>query len=248
MSKILGIDVGGTGIKGAIVDIKKGELVSKRIKYGTPQPATPDDMIEVMKKLVLDFEWFGKKIGVGFPTIIKNGISHSASNIDDQWIGYPVQKRLCDALGSEVTVINDADAAGIAECNFGLGKNKKGVTIVLTIGTGIGSAVINNGVLLPNTELGHLIWKDSILEKHVSRKSKEDNNLSWKEWGRELNKVLNHIDYIFSPDRILLGGGISKKFDEYSKYINLNIPVKPASLKNHAGIIGAAYAVKSLIK
>jgi len=242
VSKVLGIDVGGTGIKSAIVDTVTGEMITERIKYKTPQPATPDDMIEVMKKLVLDHEWFGGKIGVGFPSIIRNGVSLSASNIDDQWLNFPVEQRLNDALGAEVTVVNDADAAGLAEQQFGKGKNIDGLLIFLTLGTGIGSAVFKNGVLLPNTELGHLKWKDSIVEKYAGNKARETEDLSWKEWGKEVNKVLQYIHFVLSPDHILLGGGVSKKWENYKKYIKLDIPVEPSSLLNNAGIVGAAYA------
>ena len=243
MSKVLGIDVGGTGIKGAIVDTSTGEMITERIKYKTPQPATPEDMIDVMKKLVLDHEWFGGKIGVGFPSIIKKGISLSASNIDDSWLNFPVENRLNDALGAEVTVINDADAAGLAEQHFGKGKNIDGVLLFLTLGTGIGSALFKNGTLIPNTELGHLKWRDSIAEKYAGNKAREIDDLSWKDWGKEVNRVLNHIHFVISPDHILLGGGVSKKWENYKKYIKLNIPVEPASLLNNAGIIGAACAV-----
>lgn len=242
MSKVLGIDVGGTGIKGAVVDTKTGLLLTERIKYKTPQPAMPKDMIDVMKKIALDFNWFGGKVGVGFPAIIKNGKAHSASNIDDSWIGYAVEKKLSNALGSEVTVINDADAAGLAEYQFGTAAKPEGVTLLLTLGTGIGSALFVDGTLLPNTELGHLKWKDSIIEKYASNSARERKDLSWKEWGRELNKVLQHIHFVLSPDHILIGGGVSKKFENYKKYIDLDIPVEPATLLNYAGIVGAASA------
>jgi len=242
VSKVLGIDVGGTGIKGAIVDTSTGKMITERIKYKTPQPATPEDMIDVMKKLVLDHEWFGGKIGVGFPSIIKKGVSLSAANIDDSWLNFPVEHRLNDALGAEVTVINDADAAGLAEQRFGKGKDIDGVLLFLTLGTGIGSALFKNGALLPNTEFGHLKWRDSIAEKYAGNKTREIEALSWKDWGKEVNRVLNHIHFVISPDHILLGGGVSKKWENYKKYIKLDIPVEPSSLLNNAGIIGAACA------
>ena len=244
MSKVLGIDVGGTGIKAAVVDITTGQLVTERIKYKTPQPAMPDDMIDVMKKLVLDFDWYGGKIGVGFPAIVKKGKARSASNIDDSWLGYPVEKRLTNALGGEVTVINDADAAGLAEMHFGKGKEIEGLLLFLTLGTGIGSAVFNDGVLLPNTEFGHLKWKDSIAEKYASNKAREVKDLSWKDWGKEVSKVLNHMHFVFSPDHILIGGGVSKHFDKFSKYLKMPVPVEPASQLNIAGIVGAACATE----
>lgn len=244
MSKVLGIDVGGTGIKGAIVDITTGELITERIKYKTPQPATPDDMIDVMKKLILDFDWYGGRIGVGFPAIIKNGTVLSASNIDDSWLNLKVEKRLADALGGEVTVINDADAAGLAELKFGKGKTIDGLLLFLTLGTGIGSAVFHNGVLLPNTEFGHLKWKESITEKYAGNKAREIKDLSWKEWGKEVSKVLNHIHFVLSVDHILIGGGVSKHFEKFKKYLKVPVPVEPASQLNIAGIVGAACAVE----
>ena len=242
MRQVLGIDVGGTGIKGAVVDTVTGELVTERIKYKTPQPAVPRDMIDIMKKIALDFNWFGGQVGVGFPAIIKEGKALSASNIDDKWLGYNVQKKLTDALGSEVTVMNDADAAGLAEYTFGTAAKPTGTTLLLTLGTGIGSALFREGKLLPNTELGHLKWKDSVAEKYAANSARERKDLSWKEWGKELNKVLHHIHFVLSPDHILIGGGVSKKFENYKKYIDLDIPVEPATLLNYAGIIGAACA------
>jgi len=244
VSNVLGIDVGGTGIKGAVVNTATGELLTERIKYKTPQPATPKVMTEVMKKIVLDFSWFGGRVGVGFPAIIKDGKSLSASNVDDKWLGYPIQAKLSDALGSEVTVVNDADAAGLAEYTFGMGKELSGLVVFLTLGTGIGSAVFNNGVLLPNTELGHLKWKGKIAEKYAGNKAREDKDLSWKDWGAELNQFLNHVHFVLSPDHILLGGGVSKKFAKYSNYLDVPVPVEPASLLNYAGIIGAACAAR----
>lgn len=245
MSKVLGLDVGGTGIKGAIVDITTGEVLSERIKYKTPQPATPSDMIEVMKKIVLDFEWFGGQIGVGFPAIIKNGICYSASNIDDSWIGLDVKSRLRDALGSEVSIINDADAAGLAEVRYGSGKNINGTLLFLTLGTGIGSALFRDGMLIPNTEFGHVKWKRSIAEKYAGNKAREVNDLSWKTWGKELNRVLKHYEFIINPDNIIIGGGVSKKFFNFEKYMKIQTPVTPAVLLNYAGIIGAACAIQN---
>jgi len=243
VSKVLGIDVGGTGIKGAIVDTISGKLLTERLKYKTPQPATTKQVIDTMKNLIRDFEWEGNPIGVGFPAIIKNGVALSASNIDDSWLNFPIQDELEKKFGSTVKVLNDADAAGLAEMRFGLGKGLEGTVLLLTIGTGIGSALFNNSNLIPNTELGHLKWKDNILEYYAANSARAREDLSWKVWGKELNKVLNHIHYVLSPDYIYLGGGVSKKFENYSKYIDVPIPISPASLLNNAGIIGAACAV-----
>lgn len=240
MKEILGIDVGATGIKGAVVDINKGILITERIKYPTPKPATPQAMTEVMKRIVEDFDWKGKPIGIGFPAIIKDGVALSASNIDDSWIDFPIVGFLNKKLKSPVNVVNDADAAGMAEQKFGDDDERDGLVILLTLGTGIGSAIFKNGELIPNTELGHLKWKDSIIEKHVSNNARETKELTYKTWGKELNKVLNHIEFILSPDHIILGGGISKKFHKYEEYLDCSASVVPAKMLNNAGIVGAA--------
>ena len=242
MKEILGIDVGATGIKGAVVDVQKGELITERIKYPTPKPATPHAMIEVMKQLVSDFDWKGKPIGVGFPSIIKEGVSLSASNIDDTWLNFPIVGFLNKKLKSPVTVVNDADAAGLAEKRFGGGANKDGLVILLTLGTGIGSALFYNGVLLPNTELGHLKFGDSITEKYASNSAREIKELSFKTWGKELNKVLKHIEFILAPDHFIIGGGISKKFHKFEEYLKTDATIEPAKMLNNAGIVGAALA------
>lgn len=248
MEKVLGLDVGGTGIKGAIVDVKKGEVISERIKIQTPSSKKPAEMIDVVKNIVQQFGWKGKPIGTGFPTIIKKGVCLSASNIDDDWIGYPVRKALEKALASPVSVLNDADAAGLAEIKFGKGVDVNGTVILLTLGTGIGSALFRNGRLIPNTEFGHLYFKDSIAEKHASNSARKKQDLSWDDYGTELNHFLEHVDYLFSPDLMILGGGISKKFKEYSDRFNKDLNVVPASKLNNAGIIGSAlWAKKQLV-
>lgn len=242
MKKILGIDVGGTGIKGAIVDVDTGRLLSERIKYKTPDSKKPKEMIEVIRELVKDFDWKGKPVGIGFPAIIKNGRAWSASNIDDSWISYPVEKEISEKISCPVYVLNDADAAGLAEIQFGAGKGKKGTVILLTVGTGIGSALFINGQLVPNTEFGQLKYKDSITERYASNKARKEKALSWEEFGKELNEVLEYIDFIFSPHLIILGGGISKKLDLYKSYISKKIALVPAQSLNSAGSIGAALA------
>ncbi|MDF1695185.1 MAG: ROK family protein [Saprospiraceae bacterium] len=242
MKEILGIDVGATGIKGAIVDLDKGELITERIKYPTPKPATPQSMTEVMKQLISDFNWKGKPVGVGFPAIIKEGVALSASNIDDTWLNFPIVGFLNKKLKCPLNVINDADAAGLAEKKFGGGSDKKGLVILLTLGTGIGSALFYNGVLLPNTELGHLKYKDSVTEKYASNSARELKDLSYKTWGKELNKVLNHIEFVLAPDHFIIGGGISKKFEKYKEYLDTDATIEPAKMLNNAGIVGAAMA------
>ncbi|MEM9545800.1 MAG: ROK family protein [Bacteroidota bacterium] len=244
MERILGIDVGATGIKGAVVNLEKGELTTERIKYPTPKPATPQSMTEVMKQLVSDFNWKGKPIGIGFPSIIKNGVAHSASNIDDTWLDFPIEGFLNKKLKCPVKVINDADAAGLAEKKYGGGNDKQGLVILLTLGTGIGSALFYNGVLLPNTELGHLKWEDSITEKYASNSARENKELNFKTWGKELNRVLKHIEFILAPDHFIIGGGISKKFHKYSEYLKTDATIEPAKMLNNAGIVGAALAFR----
>ncbi len=241
MRKVLGIDVGGTGIKGNLVDIDTGQLLGERLKIKTPSKSTPTNVLGVMNELIEHFEWKGKPIGVGFPAIIKNGKTMSASNIDNSWLGFSARKFLEKGTDCSLNLVNDADAAGLAEMHFGEGKGVKGTVILITLGTGIGSGVFKDGVLIPNVELGHLKWKDKVLEKYMSNKVREINNLSWKTWGKELNKGLAHIDFLFSPDLIVVGGGISKKFERFSDYINgTKCKIVAAKMKNDAGIIGAA--------
>ena len=243
MSKILGIDVGATGTKGAIVDLSKGELSSEKIKIKTPDSKTPADMIDVMKELVRIHDWKGKPVGIGFPAIIKDKHSWSASNIDDSWIGYPIHDNLEKELGCPVYIVNDADAAGIAEMKYGTGVgNNKGTVILLTLGTGIGSALFLNGQLLPNTEFGQLKFRNGITENYASNSARKKFDLNWEEFGKELNEVLEYIHFIFSPNLIILGGGISKKLELYQEYISPKIKLVPAQHLNNAGIIGAALA------
>ncbi len=240
MSELLGIDVGGTGIKAAMVDSLKGEFITEKIKYPTPQPSTPDNVSEVLNQLVDDFGYRGKKIGCGFPSIIKDNVVHSASNIDDSWIGVDLGAYFQENVGSEVVVVNDADAAGVAEMQFGKGRGQSGTVLMLTLGTGIGSGLFRDGILVPNTELGHLTYKDSIWERYASNGARKKKHLSWKAWGKMLNKYINHVHFLFSPDLIILGGGVSKKYEIFEEYIDLTDIVTPAEMQNNAGIIGAA--------
>lgn len=239
---VLGIDIGGTGCKAAIVDVNKGEYLTERIKFATPQPATPEAIKPILEQLILDLKFKGEEIGVGFPSIIKNRICCSATNLDNSWIGKDLFKYFSKATGKNCTVVNDADAAGLGELHFGNLKNTNGTVLLLTIGTGIGSALFIDGKLVPNTELGHLKYLSGKAEDFVSNKARKDGELSWETWGSELNRFLEHVDFLFSPDHIILGGGVSKKFELYEPYINANLSVGPAKLFNHAGIIGAALA------
>lgn len=248
MIKQLGIDVGATGIKGAIVDIEKGELISERFKLPTPESGKPDEMIEVINQIVKHFEWTGKPIGIGFPAIIKDHTSWSAANIHKSWIGFPIKKEIEYATKCEAVIINDADAAGLAEVRYGKGKDLKGTLILLTLGTGIGSAVFIDGKLLPNTEFGHLKFRKGIAEEYASNSARKRKDLTWEEFGKELDSVLNHIDFVFSPNQIILGGGISKKFHNFEKYLSEKLNVVSAEKYNNAGIIGAALAYFYAIK
>lgn len=237
--KILGIDVGASGIKGAIVDVKKGNLITERFRVPTPVPSKPKAVAKAIADVTEHFEWKGL-IGVGFPSIIQNGVAKTAANIDKKWIGTNVQKLISKATGCPVSVRNDADVAGIAELQFGAGKGKKGTIILITIGSGLGSAVFTDGKLLPNSELGHLKFKGMIAEHYAADSIRKKLELSWEDWGTRFNEYLLHLELLFSPDLIILGGGASKKFEKYKNLFTINCPVVPAKLLNHAGIIGAA--------
>jgi polyphosphate glucokinase len=244
MKEILGIDIGATGTKGAIVDIKKGVLITERFKLATPESKKPEAMANAVREICQNFQWKNKMLGIGFPAVIKNKICYTASNIDKSWIGKHMYDLFNNKTKCNSTIINDADAAGIAEMTYGVGKKwHDGIVILLTLGTGIGSALFMNGVLVPNTELGHLKFKGSIAEHFASNSARKNNNLTWAEYGKVLNDYLRHVDFLFSPDLIILGGGISKQYKDFSKYISKNLNVKPALHYNNAGIIGAAMAV-----
>ena len=239
--EILGIDVGGSGIKGAIVDISTGELITDRLRVDTPQPATPEAMTEAFKELLDEFKYKGDIIGVGFPAIVSRGVALSAANIDKAWIGTSIAKLWGKASKKKVYALNDADAAGISSVSFGRAKKEDGVVIFLTIGTGIGSAMFIDGVLVPNTELGHFYMPNGIKsEHHASSKTRKEKELSWEEWAARFDEVLAQVERLFSPDLILLGGGASKKFDLYEHLLNTKAKVLPAEMMNQAGTIGAA--------
>jgi len=243
MSKklILGVDVGASGIKGALVDMSTGEMVTDRFRVPTPSPATPENMAKAFSKIVEHFDYTGP-VGCGFPAIIKNNVAKSASNIDKSWIGVNISKVFGKEAGCPVFVTNDADAAGVAEMNFGLGKGKKGVVVLVTIGTGLGSAMFMDGKLIPNTEFGHFYLKDQskVAEAYAADSVRKKKDLSWNDFGKRFNEYLEVLERITSPNLIILGGGSSKKFDNFKKKIKIETEVVPAELKNEAGIIGAA--------
>ena len=246
--KGLGIDVGGSGIKGAIVDLKTGKLLTDRLRYVTPQPARPRAVALKIAKIASKFEWKGK-IGVGFPAVVKNNVALSASNIANSWIGTDAGKVIGEATGSKVTLINDADAAAIAECEYGCPKLKKGLVIFITIGTGLGTAFLNNGVLVPNLELGHLYLKNKgDAEWYASNAARKRNNHSWKVWGRRFNSYLEEMEFLFHPDQFVIGGGVSKFPELFMEHITVKTPLRMAALRNEAGIIGAAMAARGLRK
>lgn len=236
----LGIDIGGSAIKGTAVNTETGEFVSERFRLETSQPAPIEEVVDTVKKLVDHFNWKGN-IGCGFPAVVQNGVVKTAANIDKAFIGVNVNDLFRQATGCSVNVVNDADAAGFAELSFGSVKNFRGLAIFLTIGTGIGSAFFNKGRLIPNTELGHIYLKNGLKgERFTSDAVRKRENLDWKEWGVRFNEYLLYIEKLFYPDLFIIGGGTSKKFDKFESMLNLSTPVVPAKLLNDAGIIGAA--------
>jgi polyphosphate glucokinase len=236
-----GVDIGGSGIKGAIVDLDKGDLATERVKYLTPNPSTPEAVAEVVARLVKEAGWSGD-LGATFPAVIKNGVAKSAANVDKSWIGTDVDKVFTDITHCDVTVLNDADAAGIAEARFGAAKGVGGVVILLTFGTGIGSALLLDGQLVPNTELGHIEIDGADAEKKASSAAKDNEGLSYKQWAKRVQKYLSHVEKLFTPDLFVVGGGVSKNSEKWVPLLDLNTPIKPAQLLNNAGIVGAAMA------
>lgn len=238
--QILGVDIGGTGIKGAIVDTASGQLVSERIRLETPQQATPDAVGRTLKKLVDLHAWSGP-IGVGFPAAIQRGIARTAANIDKSFIGLSVADHFTQQTGCPCHVANDADVAGMAEMRFGAGKGHTGVVLIVTIGTGLGTALFTNGQLLSNTELGHIYLKNGVeAEKYASQAVRDAEKLKWAEWGERFNRYLTTMQALFWPDLIILGGGASAKLEKFSAQITTQVPVVPGSFLNQAGIVGAA--------
>lgn len=240
--KLLGIDIGGSGMKGALVDAETGEMLTKRFRVPTPELRKPKDMAEAIKKIVGHFEYEGP-VGCGFPTIVKNGVCMAPGNLHKSWVGVNVDKLFTTATGHEFTVINDADAAGHASMNFGVGKGRQGLVIMITVGTGLGSGAFFNGQLLPNFELGQIPYKKyDKIELWAASSAKERDNLSYGQWAKRFTKFLSYVELIVAPDLIIVGGGISKKWKEYGHLITIETEVVKAELMNHAGIIGAAIA------
>jgi polyphosphate glucokinase len=239
---LLGIDIGGTGIKGAPVDVETGQLLAERFRLETPQPAVPNAVADVVEQIAAHFNYKGPA-GVTFPAVVKHGVTYTAANVDRSWVGTHASELFAQHVGGPVTVVNDADAAGVAEIRFGAGKDRKGVIILLTLGTGIGSAIFLDGKLLPNTEFGHLMIRGKEAEKRASERVREEKKLSWKQWAKRLSEFLNEMERLFSPDLFIMGGGISKKAEKFFPYLSTKteVIVVPAQMRNEAGIIGAAY-------
>jgi polyphosphate glucokinase len=242
---VLGIDIGGSGIKGAPVDVATGAFLQDRIRIPTPVPGSPEQVIEVIKHMVEEFNWQGK-IGVGFPGVVRRGVVATAANVSPEWAGTDVAELIQAQTGCPAVILNDADAAGLAEMRFGSGRRfEDSYVIFLTIGTGIGSAFFLKKEIWPNVELGHLEIRGKDAEHRAGDGVRKEKELSWKQWGKRLNEVLQTYDFLFSPDAIILGGGVSKQFDRFGKYLKgIRAEVLPAELQNQAGIIGAAMAAE----
>jgi polyphosphate glucokinase len=241
--KLLGVDIGGSGVKGAIVDTKKGKLITDRLRIPTPQPASPKSVIKVIKEITTHFKYKGP-LGIGFPGVVMDGVTKTAANVDAGWVNYPAARNIALATNCEVTIRNDADVAGIAEMYHGAGKGMHGVVMIFTLGTGIGSVMFVNGHIVPNLELGHLYLRNmkQDAESFAADRIRKEQDLSWKAWADRLNVYFQHIEFLFSPNLIIIGGGVSKKHNKYLKYLDLQADVLPAKLRNEAGIIGAAMA------
>jgi polyphosphate glucokinase len=240
---VFGVDIGGSGIKGAPVDLERGDLVQERHKVLTPHPSTPEAVADGVAEVVANFGWSGP-VGITFPGVVTVGVTRTAANVDKGWLDVDASKLLGDRLGGvPVTVLNDADAAGVAEMTFGAGRGRKGTVILLTFGTGIGSALFIDGRLVPNTELGHLELHGNDAEKHASTKAREDEDLSWQHWAHRVQKYLAHVEMLFSPELFIIGGGVSRKAEKFLPLIEgIRAEIVPAELQNNAGIVGAAMA------
>jgi polyphosphate glucokinase len=240
-NKAVGIDIGGTGIKGAVVDVSTGKLLSDRIKIATPQGGEPDDIVETVHDIIKQLD-VGKKepVGVCFPAVVVKGKTLSAANVSKKWIGLEAEELFEKGLDRDIHFVNDADAAGYAEHRFGAAQKTKGLTIVTTLGTGIGTALVYHGVLIPNAELGHIEIEGVDWETKAAYSAKERENLSWEEWAGRLQKFYTHLEAWFSPELFVVGGGVSKEHKDFLPLLDLVTPIVPAELRNNAGILGAA--------
>ncbi|MBV7432282.1 polyphosphate--glucose phosphotransferase [Dermabacteraceae bacterium P13115] len=250
MSKeAFGIDIGGSGIKGAPVNLSKGRLATDRLRIPTPQPSTPDAVAETVSQLLTAFQVSPElPVGVTFPAVIQQGVAKTAANVDKSWIGTDVNALLSEKTGHDVFVVNDADAAGIAEMKFGAGKNRRGVVTIVTLGTGIGTAVFSDGKLVPNTELGHLPLHGDAAERYCADSARDREELGWEEWAGRLQEYFDMLEFLTNPDLIIIGGGVSKKHEKYLPLLNTRAEIVPAKLRNEAGIIGAAQLARKEAK
>ncbi len=236
---VFGLDIGGSGIKGAPVDTRTGKLVGERIRVPTPRAGRPDDVVATAVKVISRAGWDGP-VGVGFPGVVKEGVVHTAANVDKAFIGFDLGERLRRELGSPVRIVNDADAAGLAEVRWGAGVGVEGVVLMLTLGTGIGSALVRDGRLVPNTELGHLELDGHDAERRASDAARKREDLSWEQWAERVQAYLRHVDGLLWPDLVVLGGGVSKKADRWLHRLDVRPELRTAELLNDAGIVGAA--------
>jgi polyphosphate glucokinase len=241
----LGIDIGGTGIKAAPVDVTTGKLLADRLKVDTPRPALPDQVADQVKELTTAFNWSGP-VGITFPGVVIGGVTGTAANLDPAWIGLNTAEFLGKATGNLVRVMNDADAAGVAEMTFGAGVGEQGTVLMLTFGTGIGSALFIKGILVPNTEFGHVEIRGRDAEERASERAKNLHDLSWSKWAEHVDEYLQHIEALLSPDLIIVGGGVSRQSEKWvPRLTGIRARIVPAAMLNDAGIVGAAMATSS---
>jgi polyphosphate glucokinase len=235
----LGIDIGGSGVKGAPVDTVRGELLAERYRVPTPQPSDVTSIVEAVAEVAAQFHDFDK-VGITFPGVVVDGVTRTAANVDKSWLDAPAAKLFGERLGRPVSVLNDADAAGVAEVAFGAGRDQHGLIMMLTFGTGIGSALFLDGTLIPNTEFGHIELNGKDAELRASDRVREEDEMSWEKWASRVEEYLKHVEGLLAPRLFIIGGGVSKKADRFFPLINIRTPMVPATLLNNAGIIGAA--------
>lgn len=242
--EILGIDIGGTGIKGAIVDTNAGEMITDRNRIDTPEGAQPDDVIETVAEIVRSFAWSGP-LGVGFPAAVQQGWTRTAANVSDKWLDLNARQLFTETLNRDVHILNDADAAGVAEMAYGAGRDDMGTVAIVTLGTGIGVSLFTRGILLPNAELGHIALSEdeTDAEKYVSKAVRKSEDLSWEEYGERLSEYFQRLEYLIWPDKIIVGGGDGKRMEYFEAYLTgFRAKIVPAEFLNEAGIVGAALA------
>ncbi len=244
--EMLGIDIGGSGIKGALVETDTGDFIGKRLRIETPQPAKPRPVAAVVGEICAHFNWQAP-IGCTFPAVVQHGRTLTAANVHKSWIGADAAKLLEKQTGNKTLVLNDADAAGIAEMKFGAGRGQRGIVIILTLGTGIGSALFIDGRLVPNTEFGHLVIRGKDAEWRASDRARQQKKMSWKQWGKKLSEYFQYLEALLSPDLFIIGGGVSKRYERFFPHISCQTEIVPAQLRNRAGIVGAAIAAQDLL-